>query len=105
MGIQIVLNSIYEDKANITGYIYFSLIDAYEFNFGYTSRFGLYDVDFGSPNKTRTARDSAKYYTCLTQNRTLTACDFLGSGVFSNCLSLTVIVFCVSIVHYVYYNF
>ncbi|MBQ5153876.1 glycosyl hydrolase family protein [Macrococcus caseolyticus] len=37
------------------------------------SRFGLYLVDFKSPNKTRTAKDSAKLYASVIRSRSLPA--------------------------------
>lgn len=57
-----VLLAIYEDKINVTGYTVWSLMDSYEWASGYTAKYGLYQVDFESPNKTRTPRKSAKYY-------------------------------------------
>jgi beta-glucosidase len=42
-----------------------SFIDSFEFQFGYTARFGLYGVDFKSKEKTRYQRKSAKWYAQL----------------------------------------
>ena len=44
----------------LTGYYVWSLLDNYEWSFGYTRRFGLVRVDFGS--QLRTPKDSARWY-------------------------------------------
>jgi beta-glucosidase len=48
----------------LTGYHVWSLLDNYEWSLGYTRRFGLVHVDFGSQR--RTPKDSARWYRRLT---------------------------------------
>ncbi|XP_026322901.1 myrosinase 1-like [Hyposmocoma kahamanoa] len=51
-----------EDGTEVKGYSYWSLMDNLEWISGIMERFGLYEVDFHSENKTRTARKSALFY-------------------------------------------
>ncbi|CAH0717625.1 unnamed protein product, partial [Brenthis ino] len=66
-----VLLAIYEDKVNVTGFTVWSLMDVYEWMVGYKYKFGLYEVDFTSPSRTRTPRDSARYYKHVIRNRSI----------------------------------
>nr|XP_034826458.1 myrosinase 1-like [Maniola hyperantus] len=66
-----VLLSIHEDKVNIIGYIAWSLIDNFEWNDGYTAKFGLYEVNFDDPKRPRTPRDSAQYYKEVIQTHSI----------------------------------
>nr|XP_026490185.1 myrosinase 1-like [Vanessa tameamea] len=59
------------DKINITGYAVWSLIDNFEWLDGYSTKFGIYDVDFKDPDRRRTPRASAHFYACLIKTRAL----------------------------------
>ncbi|XP_075986700.1 myrosinase 1-like [Anticarsia gemmatalis] len=51
-----------DEGCDIRGYSVWSLIDNFEWFKGYTEMYGLYEVDFTSPEKTRTPRKSALMY-------------------------------------------
>ncbi|XP_041968006.1 myrosinase 1-like [Aricia agestis] len=53
------------EGVRVVGYTVWSMIDNFEWLDGYSIKFGLVEVDFGSPNRTRTARASAHYYRCV----------------------------------------
>ncbi|GAB4840104.1 Beta-glucosidase 6 [Ancistrocladus abbreviatus] len=56
-----LLASIKEDGCNVKGYFVWSLLDNWEWAGGYTSRFGLYFVDYGH-NVTRYPKNSVKWF-------------------------------------------
>ncbi|KAJ8754702.1 hypothetical protein K2173_010793 [Erythroxylum novogranatense] len=53
--------AIRHDKCNLRGYFVWSLLDNWEWNSGYTVRFGLYFVDYNN-NLTRIPKASAKWF-------------------------------------------
>ncbi|KAA8532913.1 hypothetical protein F0562_032970 [Nyssa sinensis] len=56
-----LLASIKEDGCNVKGYFVWSLLDNWEWAAGYTSRFGLYFIDY-SDNLKRYAKDSVQWF-------------------------------------------
>ncbi|KAL5830971.1 hypothetical protein ACOSQ4_016325 [Xanthoceras sorbifolium] len=50
----------------VKGYIYWSLLDDFEWTAGYSARFGLYFIDYNN-NLTRIPTDSAKWFKTFTQ--------------------------------------
>ncbi|KAG5894845.1 hypothetical protein JTB14_033687 [Gonioctena quinquepunctata] len=60
-----------EEGVKLIGYIVWSLLDNFEWNQGYTSKFGINHVDFSSSNRTRTPRKSADWYKKTIETRCL----------------------------------
>nr|XP_021203658.1 myrosinase 1 isoform X2 [Bombyx mori] len=60
-----------KDGVNVTRYTIWSLMDNFEWSDGYTIKFGLYEVDFSSPERTRTPRKSAEYYKNVIETHSL----------------------------------
>ncbi|KAF6215373.1 hypothetical protein GE061_010125 [Apolygus lucorum] len=54
--------AIYEDGCNIFGICIWSIIDNFEWRNGYTVKFGVVNVDFNSPNRTRTLKNSGYWF-------------------------------------------
>ena len=65
-----ILDAI-EDGAPVRGYFYWSLLDNFEWAWGYTKRFGLIRVDYG--NQRRTVKDSGWAYSRAIVTRELGA--------------------------------
>jgi beta-glucosidase len=57
------INLAMEEGVNVTGYIYWSLIDNYEWDKGFGERFGLIEVDYNTYQ--RTIRESAKKFSLV----------------------------------------
>lgn len=53
--------AIREDECDVRGYFVWSLLDNWEWNYGYTKRFGLYYVDYQN-NLTRIPKSSVKWF-------------------------------------------
>ncbi|XP_045761884.1 myrosinase 1-like isoform X1 [Maniola jurtina] len=70
-----VLLSMEVDNVSVIGYTVWSLTDNFEWLDGYTTKFGLYEIDFDHPNRTRTPRVSANYYACVIAGRSLDVQD------------------------------
>ena len=63
-----VLKAVKIDGCQVEGYIAWSLLDNFEWSFGYTQKFGMVRVDFNSPNRTRTPKESSRYYANLVKD-------------------------------------
>ncbi|PIN21943.1 Beta-glucosidase, lactase phlorizinhydrolase [Handroanthus impetiginosus] len=57
-----LLTAITEDGCNVKGYFVWSLLDNWEWAAGFSSRFGLYYVDFKDKLKKRYAKNSVKWF-------------------------------------------
>lgn len=58
-----------EEGAQVTGYFLWSLLDNFEWSWGYSKRFGMVRVDYDSLE--RTPKDSARWYADLARSRDL----------------------------------
>ncbi|KAF2902682.1 hypothetical protein ILUMI_03503 [Ignelater luminosus] len=66
-----LLDAIHEDGVNVKGYAAWSLLDNFEWKDGYVHRFGLVHVNFTDPERPRTKKASAQYYTEILRLRRL----------------------------------
>ncbi|XP_047121902.1 myrosinase 1-like [Schistocerca piceifrons] len=66
-----LLQAIHVDGVPVIGYTCWSLMDDLEWIDGFTKKFGLYEVDFDSPNRTRTPRASAAFMSEIFETKEL----------------------------------
>ncbi|XP_077295467.1 myrosinase 1-like [Arctopsyche grandis] len=66
-----VWDAMINNDCNVTGYSVWSLMDNFEWISGYGICFGLYEVDFKSEARIRTARASALVYEEIIRSRTI----------------------------------
>ncbi|KAM5339420.1 beta-klotho isoform 2-T2 [Glossophaga mutica] len=67
-----VLQAIRFDKIQVFGYTAWSLLDGFEWQNGYSTRRGLFYVDFNSKQKERKPKSSAHYYKQIIQENGFT---------------------------------
>ena len=64
-----LISAIKKDGCDVRGYFAWSLIDNFEWVFGYSMHFGLHQVDFTDPDRPRTPKASAGYYRSIVKNK------------------------------------
>ncbi|HHV63275.1 MAG TPA: beta-glucosidase [Firmicutes bacterium] len=64
-----------EDGVNVAGYFVWSLMDNFEWAYGYSKRFGLIYVDYRSPDRDRIWKKSAFWYRDVIKNNAVTIKD------------------------------
>ncbi|XP_069685323.1 myrosinase 1-like [Periplaneta americana] len=57
-----MLKAIYDDGCNVIGFSAWSLMDNFEWNRGYTEKFGFFRVDFTNSSRPRIPKESAYVY-------------------------------------------
>lgn len=70
-----VLAQAMEAGVDVRGYFAWSLMDNFEWSEGYCPRFGLYRVDYGSKERTRTATEGASLYRKIIEAGRVLAAD------------------------------
>ena len=66
-----VAKAINQDNCNVIGYTVWSIIDNFEWNQGYTEKFGIFAVNMSSPTKQRTPKKSAQFMKDIIEKRTI----------------------------------
>ena len=62
MNVLFYVSAIKVDGVQVIGYTAWSLVDGFEWNYGYSLRRGLFYIDFSQPNRTRVPKTTAQYY-------------------------------------------
>ncbi|XP_028133140.1 myrosinase 1 [Diabrotica virgifera virgifera] len=60
-----------DEGVQVLGYTFWSLMDNFEWLMGYDTKYGLFEVDFNSPDRTRTPKKSADYVKKVYESRCL----------------------------------
>ncbi|XP_045767528.1 myrosinase 1-like [Maniola jurtina] len=63
-----------EEGSDVQAYTAWSLMDNFEWTYGYTEKFGVYEVDFSTPERKRTPRKSAYVLREIFQTHLLNRC-------------------------------
>lgn len=66
-----LLDAVNLDGCNVKAYTAWSVMDNMEWRDGYTLKFGLHNVNFTDPNRTRTPKASAEFYKNIIKTRTV----------------------------------
>jgi beta-glucosidase len=57
-----VLREVLDDGVDVRGFFYWTLLDCFEWQFGYSKKFGLISVDFNDPDLPRTMTRVGEFY-------------------------------------------
>lgn len=66
-----IIEAVNKDGCNVIGYTVWSLLDSFEWDRGYTEKFGMYHVDFSDPIRHRVPKLSADIFSKIIQKRQL----------------------------------
>lgn len=62
------ITAIQLDGCDVRGYTVWSFIDNLEWGSGFSQKFGLYNVDFSDPDRPRTPKASARFYSSVIED-------------------------------------